>query len=63
MFSKDIFYPAHTEEEGKSVLRALHQDPLLIDCHHLIYAYKFMDINGEISSGYNDDGNGRQANY
>ena len=50
------FHPVHTQKEAKQVLRALHQNEVVSDSDHVIYAYKYIDLDGQTLEGYSDDG-------
>ena len=49
-------YPIHTEGEAIQAIRAISQDKDLARSNHTMYAYKFIDPDGETRSGYCDDG-------
>ena len=48
-------YQIHTEGEAVRALRALNQDELLVKSDHVMYAYNFVDPEGNTKSGYFDD--------
>ena len=50
------FSPVHTQKEAIKVLRALHQNEVVADSDHVIYAYRYIDLDGEQIEGYSDDG-------
>ena len=50
------FMPVHTEREVKKVIRALHQHETVADSNHIIYAYRFIDLDGQQVCGHSDDG-------
>ena len=50
------FHPIHIQKEAKQVLRALHQNKVVSDSDHVIYAYKYVDLDGQTVQGYSDDG-------
>ena len=50
------FLPVHTLQEAKQVLRALHQRETVAECNHVVYTYRFIDLDGQQVSGYSDDG-------
>ena len=49
------YYPIHTKQDAMQMLRALHQNDLA-QSHHLIYAYRLLDTDGQALSGHSDDG-------
>ena len=49
------YYPIHTQDEACKVLRALHQGET-VRSDHLVYAYRYIDVNGHTLSGHDDDG-------
>ena len=49
------YYPIHTQAEACNVLRALYQGETA-KSDHLIYAYRFIDVEGKTVSGHEDDG-------
>ena len=50
------FSPVHTQKEAIAVLRALHQNEVVADSDHVIYTYRYIDLDGEQIEGYSDDG-------
>ena len=50
------FYPMHTEGEGIQALRALLQSEKTLKSSHIMYAYNYIDENGETITGHSDDG-------
>lgn len=50
------FSAVHTQKEAVKVLRALHQNEVVADSDHVIYAYRYTDLDGEDIEGYSDDG-------
>ena len=50
------FHAVHTQKEAKQVLRAHHQNKVLSDSDHVIYAYKYIDLDGQTLEGYSVDG-------
>ena len=50
------YYPIHSGEEATQALRAIYQNKTLAKSHHVIYAYNYIDPDGQTISGYSDDG-------
>ena len=50
------YYPIHSGEEATQSLRAIYQNKTLVRSHHVVYAYNYIDPDGQPISGYSDDG-------
>ena len=49
-------YPIHSLDQGSQALRAIMQDPVFAKSDHILYAYEYVDGDGQLASGYYDDG-------
>ena len=49
------YYPIHSGGEAQQALMAIFQNRIPAQSHHVIYAYNYLDINGDKLSGYSDD--------
>ena len=55
------YYPVHCMEDAVKSLRALLQSKVLSKSHHILYAYTYLDVNGQQVSGNSDDGEWRAS--
>ena len=49
-------YPIHSLDQGSQALRAIMQDSIFAKSDHILYAYEYMDGDGQHTTGYCDDG-------